>query len=126
MRAVKGSLGHSLKRGRRIRLPSPGLMADFWKSIAKSSECRLGENVARNGRNSPRLSVSGMMKKLNWACFAGGVLICAWSLFPLLTHAAEDEGDGKALQEVREVVKQLQARYEKTKDLSGRLLRRKP
>ena len=47
------------------------------------------------------------------------MLICAWSLFPLLTHAAEDEGDGKALQEVREVVKQLQARYEKTKDLQA-------
>jgi outer membrane lipoprotein carrier protein len=61
----------------------------------------------------------GMMKKLNWTCFVGGMLVCAWSVFPLLTHAAEDEGDEKALQEVREVVKQLQARYEKTKDLQA-------
>ena len=61
----------------------------------------------------------GMMKKLNWTWFVGGVLVCAWSLFPLLTHAAEDEGDEKALQEVRELVKQLQARYEKTKDLQA-------
>ena len=45
--------------------------------------------------------------------------MCAWSLFPLLTHAAEDEGDEKTLQEVREVVRQLQARYEKTKDLQA-------
>ena len=59
------------------------------------------------------------MKKLNWTCVVGGVLVCAWSLFPLSTHAAEDEGDEKALQEVREVVKQLQARYEKTKDLQA-------
>jgi len=60
-----------------------------------------------------------MMKKLNWACIVGGVLVCAWSLFPLFAFAAADEGDEKALGEVREVVKQLQARYEKTKDLQA-------
>ena len=60
-----------------------------------------------------------MMKKLNWTCFVGGVLVCAWSLFPLLALAAGDESDEKALGEVREVVKQLQARYEKTKDLQA-------
>ena len=33
--------------------------------------------------------------------------------------AAGDEGDENAVKEVREVVKQLQARYEKTKDLQA-------
>src|SRR3989454_6903308 len=59
------------------------------------------------------------MKKLNWTCFVGGVLVCAWSLFPSLTLAAGDESDENAVKEVREVVKQLQARYEKTKDLQA-------
>ena len=58
------------------------------------------------------------MKKLNWTCVLGGVLLCAWSLFPSPTLAAE-ESDETALQEVREVVKQLQARYEKTKDIQA-------
>jgi outer membrane lipoprotein carrier protein len=35
------------------------------------------------------------------------------------TSAANESADEKALQEVREVVKQLQARYEKTKDLQA-------
>jgi outer membrane lipoprotein carrier protein len=60
-----------------------------------------------------------MMKKLNWTCFVGGVLVCTWSLFPLLTLAAGGESDENALKEVREVVKQLQARYERTKDLQA-------
>jgi outer membrane lipoprotein carrier protein len=46
------------------------------------------------------------------------MLVCALGLFPLLTFAAE-ESDEKALGEVREVVKQLQARYQKTKDLQA-------
>jgi outer membrane lipoprotein carrier protein len=58
------------------------------------------------------------MKKLNWTCGLGGVLLCAWSLVPSPTLAAE-ESDETALQEVREVVKQLQARYEKTKDIQA-------
>jgi outer membrane lipoprotein carrier protein len=69
--------------------------------------------------NLPTPLAIGKVKNLNWKFVVGGVLVCAWSLFPLLTHAAEDEGDEKALQEVREVVKQLQARYEKTKDLQA-------
>ncbi len=60
-----------------------------------------------------------MVKKLNWACVVGGVLVCALSLFPLPTLAAPEEFDENALTEVREVVKQLQARYEKTKDLQA-------
>ena len=60
-----------------------------------------------------------VVKKLNWKCFAGGALICAWSLFPLLAFSAENEFDENALTEVREVVHQLQARYEKTKDLQA-------
>src|SRR6267378_2303895 len=59
------------------------------------------------------------MKNLNWTCFVGGVLVGAWSLFPLLTLAAGDESDENAVNEVREVVKQLQARYERTKDLQA-------
>ncbi|HEX6825993.1 MAG TPA: outer membrane lipoprotein carrier protein LolA, partial [Nitrospiraceae bacterium] len=61
----------------------------------------------------------GMVKKLNWTCVVGGVLVCALSLFPLPTLAAAEEFDESALTEVREVVKQLQARYEKTKDLQA-------
>jgi outer membrane lipoprotein carrier protein len=61
----------------------------------------------------------GMVKKLNWTCVVGGVLVCALSLFPLPTLAAAEEFDENALTEVREVVKQLQARYEKTKDLQA-------
>jgi outer membrane lipoprotein carrier protein len=66
----------------------------------------------------PPLAI-GIMRKLNWTCCVGGVLVCAWSLFPLLTLAAGDGSDQSALKEVREVVKQLQARYEKTKDLQA-------
>jgi outer membrane lipoprotein carrier protein len=44
--------------------------------------------------------------------------VCALSLFPLPTLAAE-EFDENVLTEVREVVKQLQVRYEKTKDLQA-------
>jgi outer membrane lipoprotein carrier protein len=66
----------------------------------------------------PSLAI-GMMRKFNWTCCVGGVLVCAWSLSPLLTLAAGDESDQNALKEVREVVKQLQARYEKTKDLQA-------
>jgi outer membrane lipoprotein carrier protein len=59
-----------------------------------------------------------MVKKLNWTCVVGGVLLCVGSLFPLPTLAAE-ESDESAVKEVREVVKQLQARYEKTKDIQA-------
>ena len=45
--------------------------------------------------------------------------MCALSLFPLPALAAAEEFDENALTEVREVVKQLQARYEKTKDLQA-------
>ena len=75
---------------------------------------------ARNGSNPPFPSI-GMMrkvKKLNWTCVVGGVLVCALSLFPLPSLAAE-ESDENAVKEVREVVKQLQARYEKTKDIQA-------
>ena len=48
----------------------------------------------------------------------GLAFVCAWVFFPVPFLGAE-EGDEKALGEVREVVKQLQARYEKTKDLQA-------
>ena len=52
MRAVKGSLTTPYQRGEeRIRRASPGLMARFGKSIAKQSEGRAGEEVARSGRS---------------------------------------------------------------------------
>jgi outer membrane lipoprotein carrier protein len=60
-----------------------------------------------------------MMKKLNWKCFVGGVLICASIPLSLPILAAESDFDENALTEVREVVKQLQARYERTKDLQA-------
>jgi outer membrane lipoprotein carrier protein len=67
-----------------------------------------------------------MMKKLNRACSVPSALVkvglafvCAWSLFPLPALAAESDFDENALTEVREVVKQLQARYERTKDLQA-------
>ena len=61
----------------------------------------------------------GMMKKIHWTYVLGGLLLCVWSLFSPLTFAAADEDSEKALKEVREVVKQLQSRYEKTKDLQA-------
>ena len=67
-----------------------------------------------------------MVKKLNRACSVPSALVkvglafvCAWSLFPLPTFAAESDFDENALTEVREVVKQLQSRYERTKDLQA-------
>jgi len=69
-------------------------------------------------RTSLILAIAAM-KQLSWTCFVGGALVCAWSVFPLMTLAAADEDNEKALKEVREVVKQLQARYEKTKDLQA-------
>jgi len=63
--------------------------------------------------------VAGKMKKMNWKCFAAGILVCAWSLFPLPALATGDENDEKAMAEVQQVVRQLQARYEKTKDLQA-------
>ena len=48
----------------------------------------------------------------------GLVFVCTWVLIPVPFLGA-DEGDEKALGEVREVVKQLQTRYEKTKDLQA-------
>lgn len=48
-----------------------------------------------------------------------GALACAWMIFPSSTLAVGEETDEKAVKEVREVVKQLQARYEKTKDLQA-------
>ena len=48
----------------------------------------------------------------------GLAFVCTWVFLPLPFLGA-DESDEKALGEVREVVKQLQARYEKTKDLQA-------
>ena len=58
-----------------------------------------------------------MLKKLEWRCFVASVIICALIIFSLPTLAAAEESDENAVKEVREVVKQLQARYEKTKDI---------
>ena len=49
---------------------------------------------------------------------AGLAFVCIWVLLPVPFLCA-DETDEKTLKEVREVVKQLQARYEKTKDLQA-------
>lgn len=43
----------------------------------------------------------------------------AWTLACGVAWAADGAGEEKAMQETREVAKQLQARYEKTKDLSA-------
>jgi len=47
-----------------------------------------------------------------------GSILCGFVLAPT-AFSAGDEGDAVALKEVQEVVKQLQARYEKTKDLQA-------
>ncbi|MEK7352365.1 MAG: hypothetical protein AAB177_15960, partial [Nitrospirota bacterium] len=60
-----------------------------------------------------------MIKKIEWRCFLASVIICALISFSLPTLAAESDFDENALTEVREVVKQLQARYERTKDLQA-------
>src|SRR5262249_32409496 len=71
------------------------------------------------------LAISIMIQKLNRACSGlsglarvGLALVCAVVLVPVSFLSAQ-ENDEKALAEVREVVKQLQARYEKTKDLQA-------
>ena len=48
----------------------------------------------------------------------GVVVVCLGALCPVPLLAADEDSE-KALKEVREVVKQLQARYEKTKDLQA-------
>jgi outer membrane lipoprotein carrier protein len=48
----------------------------------------------------------------------GLAFVCTWVLLPVPFLGAE-ESDENAVKEVREVVKQLQARYEKTKDLQA-------
>jgi len=53
---------------------------------------------------------------------AAGVLLGVISAAPVL--GAEGPVDEKALQEVREVVKQIEARYEKTKDLQADFIQR--
>ena len=45
-------------------------------------------------------------------------ILCGFLMVPMVFSAGE-ETDEKALKEVREVVKQLQSRYEKTKDLQA-------
>jgi outer membrane lipoprotein carrier protein len=55
-------------------------------------------------------------EKITWFCFCS--VLCGFLLVPTV-FSAENEFDESALQEVREVVKQLQARYEKTKDLQA-------
>ena len=45
-------------------------------------------------------------------------ILCGFLMAPMVFSAGE-ESDVNALKEVREVVKQLQARYEKTKDLQA-------
>ena len=57
------------------------------------------------------------MKRLIW--ILGGMLVCTSCVFPSWTLATEGETDEQARREVREVVKRLQARYEKTKDLQA-------
>lgn len=60
-----------------------------------------------------------MIKTLGWKCVVTSVLICVLISFSTLTFAAENEFDENAVKEVQEVVRQLQGRYEKTKDLQA-------
>jgi len=53
------------------------------------------------------------MKSFLFGCLLGGLLIAGSAI------AAEDVADDQARKEVQEVVKRLQARYEKTKDLQA-------
>lgn len=54
--------------------------------------------------------------KAAWSCLCS--ILCGFLMAPAV-FSAESEFDENALTEVREVVKQLQARYEKTKDLQA-------
>ncbi|MDH4187650.1 MAG: outer membrane lipoprotein carrier protein LolA [Nitrospira sp.] len=62
---------------------------------------------------------------MNWqgAARVGYVCLCLWSLLPGAAFAVEEEQE-KAVEEVREVVKHLQARYEKTKDLQANFIQK--
>lgn len=75
---------------------------------------------ARSGSNPPPSSLAiDMIEKSEWRCFVASVIICASISFSLPALAVAEEFDENALTEVREVVKQLQMRYEKTKDLQA-------
>jgi outer membrane lipoprotein carrier protein len=54
--------------------------------------------------------------KAVWSILCG--ILCGFLMVPTV-FSAGDEGDENAVREVREVVKQLQARYERTKDLQA-------
>jgi outer membrane lipoprotein carrier protein len=54
--------------------------------------------------------------KAAWSCLCS--VLCGFLIVPTV-FSAENEFDENALTEVREVVKQLQARYEKTKDIQA-------
>lgn len=60
-----------------------------------------------------------MMKRLIRISLSGIMVVCTWCVFPSWTLATGEETDEQAHKEVREVVKRLQARYEKTKDLQA-------
>ena len=56
------------------------------------------------------------IEKVAWSCLCS--ILCGFLMAPTV-FSAENEFDENALTEVREVVKQLQTRYEKTKDLQA-------
>ena len=71
------------------------------------------------------LERNGSLKKMNWKVRIGKAawsclcsVLCGFLLAPMV-FSAESDFDENALTEVREVVQQLQARYEKTKDLQA-------
>jgi outer membrane lipoprotein carrier protein len=87
-----------------------------WYGVAKAfsvlahrarSECMRWRRAVESTSATP----SGLVR-------LGLVVVCMGVLLPVPFLGAQ-EGDEKALREVREVVKQLQTRYEKTKDLQA-------
>lgn len=71
------------------------------------------------------LERNGSLKKMNWKVRIGKAawsclcsVLCGFLIVPTV-FSAESDFDENALTEVREVVQQLQARYEKTKDLQA-------
>lgn len=63
-----------------------------------------------------KINLKVRIAKAAWSCLCS--VLCGLLIAPMV-FSAESDFDENALTEVREVVKQLQARYERTKDLQA-------
>ena len=120
-RAVKGSLGHPPCDWRGEEIENGGIRRT--RAVEGRSVPIPEEITSELGRSNIIVPRWMRVVESNSAISSGLVrvgLVCMFvgALLPVPFLAAE-ESDENAVKEVREVVKQLQARYEKTKDLQA-------